>query len=245
MVKFTRIAVVPFFLLLLFTVAASAEYTTNKAEFMQKFPDLTLQDFSGSQVPVGNDVFCTGPLTYLSNNPCVTPGVIDPALDFNTLAKPANNLWMLGQNFQGALNPNNSLVSSFPLAPLVINFHEPVNVIALDVGCISKLVFPHCTGTAEVEVFGFNDFAVGGFELDITDQFDSFLGVVTGEPIRQIRINPIDPGADIGLFVGTDAVYFGFVRNVPTMSEWGLIATVAGLGIIGFIVVRRRQKAYN
>jgi len=30
------------------------------------------------------------------------------------------------------------------------------------------------------------------------------------------------------------------VTNVPTLSEWGMIATVAGLGLIGFIVVRRR-----
>jgi len=33
------------------------------------------------------------------------------------------------------------------------------------------------------------------------------------------------------------------VRNVPTLSQWGLIAMVAVLGIIGFMVIRRRQAA--
>ena len=31
------------------------------------------------------------------------------------------------------------------------------------------------------------------------------------------------------------------VSNVPTLSEWGLIAMAGILGIIGFLVVRRRQ----
>jgi hypothetical protein len=30
------------------------------------------------------------------------------------------------------------------------------------------------------------------------------------------------------------------VTNVPTLSQWGMIATVAGLGLTGFIVLRRR-----
>ncbi len=30
-------------------------------------------------------------------------------------------------------------------------------------------------------------------------------------------------------------------RNVPTLSEWGLIALACILGIVGFIVIRRRK----
>ncbi len=30
-------------------------------------------------------------------------------------------------------------------------------------------------------------------------------------------------------------------RNVPTLSEWGLIATAGILGFIGFMVIRRRK----
>ncbi|MEM7009752.1 MAG: IPTL-CTERM sorting domain-containing protein [Thermodesulfobacteriota bacterium] len=35
----------------------------------------------------------------------------------------------------------------------------------------------------------------------------------------------------------------GFISPVPTLSQWGLIATAGLLGIIGFIVVRRRNLA--
>jgi len=41
--------------------------------------------------------------------------------------------------------------------------------------------------------------------------------------------------------IGDDLI----VRNVPTLSEWGLIATAGLLGIIGFIVIRKRQLITN
>jgi len=34
-----------------------------------------------------------------------------------------------------------------------------------------------------------------------------------------------------------------FTRNVPTLSEWGLISMAALLGIVGFMVIRRRKVA--
>ena len=32
-------------------------------------------------------------------------------------------------------------------------------------------------------------------------------------------------------------------QNVPTLSQWGLIATAGLLGFVGFVVVRRRKAA--
>lgn len=46
-----------------------------------------------------------------------------------------------------------------------------------------------------------------------------------------------DDSGDIG---GFRIIRGDQVSTVPTLSEWGMIATVAGLGLIGFIVVRRR-----
>ena len=37
----------------------------------------------------------------------------------------------------------------------------------------------------------------------------------------------------------------GFISPVPTLSQWGLIATAGLLGIIGFLVIRRRQFTTN
>ncbi len=174
-------------------------------------------------------------------------GAIHPGIYFHTFpGLGANNLWMLGRYFQGADNPNNSLVASFANNTFIINFKDAgvANVVGLNIGCTSKLDFPDCIGPVSVETLGFGGFVIGGFELEVSDEFVSFLGIANNEPISQIRITPVDPNGDIGMFVGVDAVYFGFIRNVPTMSEWGMIATVAGLGIIGFMVIRRRRKTY-
>ncbi|MCZ6865704.1 MAG: IPTL-CTERM sorting domain-containing protein [Candidatus Dadabacteria bacterium] len=32
-----------------------------------------------------------------------------------------------------------------------------------------------------------------------------------------------------------------FAREIPTLSEWGLIAMAGVLGIVGFMVIRRRK----
>jgi len=44
-----------------------------------------------------------------------------------------------------------------------------------------------------------------------------------------------------------DGIVFveGSLRNVPTISQWGLIAMAGLLGIIGFIVIRKRQLITN
>ena len=71
------------------------------------------------------------------------------------------------------------------------------------------------------------------------------MGIFRAEGILAVHITP-DSDNPVNIIAGVDAVYFGLApRNVPTMSEWGMIATVAGLGIIGFMAIRRRRKAYN
>lgn len=46
-----------------------------------------------------------------------------------------------------------------------------------------------------------------------------------------------------GLWNITQFVYTGRLATVPTLSKWGLVAMVAGLGLIGFFVARRRKSA--
>ena len=247
MANFTKIAVIPLFLLLFLftTVQASAEYSTNKAAFMAEYPGLALQDFSQSKAGPGESIFCDAPVASFTNNPCVAPGVIDPALFFSINGNAFNAMNMNGPMVPGFSNPNTALVTSTSLARFIIRFTEeiPINVVGLDIGCFDKNeIVPGCSETVEVEVFGFSGIMVGGFELDVTDQFDSFLGISNGAPIREIRITPLGPDASVA---GVDAVYFGNFSIVPTMSEWGMIAIVAGLGLIGFIAVRRRKKAFN
>ena len=49
----------------------------------------------------------------------------------------------------------------------------------------------------------------------------------------------VDSPVDLALIPMADP------RNVPTLSQWGLIATAGLLGIIGFIVIRRKQLIIN
>ena len=250
MSKFTKIAVIPLFLLLFISVQASAEYTTNKAEFMQKYPDLTLQEFSSSKVGPGNAEKCESPMDTFSNDFCVSPGVILPGISFAAFAPPGLRLSMIGPGGFGGSNPETALLTLNFGDTFAIRFDEDmaVRVVGLDIGCVARADFPGCNNRRlDVSVFGFNEgMMVGRFELDATDMFDSFLGITTNEPIRSVEIRPLNPDPNIGVTPGVDAVYFGQApRNVPTMSEWGLLATIAGLGIIGFIVVRRRKMAFN
>lgn len=34
-----------------------------------------------------------------------------------------------------------------------------------------------------------------------------------------------------------------FARNIPTLSQWGLLALAGVLGIVGFMVIRRKRVA--
>jgi len=64
----------------------------------------------------------------------------------------------------------------------------------------------------------------------------------------------INPDTGIFSFVGGESATSGaslgglafeencpFVTNVPTLSQWGLIAMAGILGIVGFMVIRRRK----
>ena len=67
-----------------------------------------------------------------------------------------------------------------------------------------------------------------------------YIGVESDEPITRIRLSNLE-----GLnFKGISEIRFPadpVVSNVPTLSEWGLIAMAAILGIVGFMVMRRRE----
>ena len=87
---------------------------------------------------------------------------------------------------------------------------------------------------------------MGSLIIPVSSAFDSFIGISTFEPITEITIEDIDPNA--GILQGVLNVRFGtrdFGASVPTLSEWGMIAAAAGLGLIGvfFAVKRRRMQA--
>jgi hypothetical protein len=48
-----------------------------------------------------------------------------------------------------------------------------------------------------------------------------------------------------GSIDGLSCVTQGAAASIPTLSEWGMIAAVAGLGIVGFFFAARRSSQPN
>ncbi len=144
-------------------------------------------------------------------------GGIDPVLPYTTLVT----------NDQTPLNPNGDTIIgnyemmftvgapfSFPGGGLIIRFSNPSAQYRL--------------GAADV----CDSVLVGADNADSSGNFVlRFFKDAYGLPPYE---------GDGGRAIGGFRVLFTQVSNVPTLSEWGMIATVAGLGLIGFIAVRRR-----
>ena len=119
---------------------------------------------------------------------------------------------------------------------------EKYNVVGLNIGCTDNKG-PACSQTLLVEILAPDDIAIGSTTVDATSAFDAFLGISSGQPISSIRITP-EIGTDLGFFPGVSVVYFGqSPRNIPTLSEWGLIAMAGAIGIIGLFYIRKRKTA--
>ena len=245
MIRFTRIAVIPVFIVLLLTVHASAEYTTNRAEFLNTYQGLNVQMFSGTNAAPGDGIFCSGPLDQGTNNACLGPNVIQPGIVFNSSQIGPSSMLAAGPLVNGYANPINTLGVGEGDSSLIISFPDnAVNVVGLNIGCYEKGGPPCASRSLTVESIGLGNVVVGSIEITASDSFNSFVGIARPDLIAAVVITPTVLGD--GVSPSVDAVYFGRpARNVPTMSEWGLLATIAGLGIIGFIVVRRRKMALN
>jgi len=144
-------------------------------------------------------------------------GGIDPALPYTTLVT----------NDQTPLNPNGDTIIgnyemmftvgapfSFPGGGLIIRFSNPSAQYRLGAADACDQVLVHANDTD----------SSGNFVLRFFNDGDGL------PPYED------DGSGNIGGF----RILFTHVTNVPTLSQWGMIATVAGLGLIGFIAVRRR-----
>ena len=120
--------------------------------------------------------------------------------------------------------------------------------------------FSLTNGASEVLKYGENDNGVlienipVGYALDIecTQGVEDCPEFEVSEPC--LRITTLEDGngvtiecddsatTDMGSCTFTNTL---IPSQVPTLSEWGLIAMVSLLGIIGFIVIRKRQLVAN
>lgn len=247
--RFTKIAFfIPVFLVVFAfgsvqSHANQYEFFTDRAAFLAEYPDLMIQNFAQSKVAPSSFENCASPANSNSNDDCFSPGDILSGLQFQSGPPGPFQLLLQGANGIGINNPDNSLVSAdIDTAFDILFTQELYNIVALEIGCFGPALST-CEREVTVEVFGLGPVLIGSTTIDVTDTFQTFLGIAADEPIARVNLVVEDPQANIP---GISEVRFGMTpRNVPTLSEWGLLATIAGLGVIGFIVIRSRKKAYN
>ncbi len=220
---------------------AQVDFTTDEAQFLAGNPNLQFQDFSGAPEPLPQ--LCNNPATSNSNDGCFSPGQILPGIEF--LVDPGvnpNALVLFEGDFFGNNNPPYVLASNVGGVgdDFDIIFTEPnINAVGINAGCLSESNTCIIGDTVRVSVFGGSGL-LGTIEIPVTSAFNSFLGINTVEPITEISI--LD--GDVDTIQGVLNVWFGnaALRNIPALSEWGMIAAAGGLGLIGvFYAVRRKR----
>ena len=236
-----------FALLVFSAIPASAQviFTQDQAEFLALNPNLQFQDFSGA--PLSLPQVCTNPATSNSNDGCFVPGRILPDIEF--LIDPGlapNALVLFEGNFFGNNNPPNVLASNVGGVgdAFDIVFTAPgINAVGFNAGCLSESGRCNNEVTVRVLVFGESGL-LDSIVVPVTSAFNSFIGINTVEPITEISIED----DELDVIQGVLDVWFGtgsLERNIPTLSEWGMIAAAAGLMMVGvfFAVKGRRADA--
>jgi hypothetical protein len=222
---------------------AQVDFSTDETQFLAGNPNLQFQDFVGTNEPLSQ--LCDNPATSNSNDGCFSPGQILPGIEF--LVDPGlspNALVLFEGDFFGNNNPPNVLASNVGGVgdDFDIIFTAPnIRAVGINAGCLSESSTCIIGDTVRVSVFGGSGL-LGTIEIPVNSAFDSFLGINTVEPITEISI--LD--GDVDTIQGILNVWFGTraAPQIPTLSEWGMIAAVAGLMMVGvFFAVKRRRAA--
>ena len=217
-------------------VTAQVFFSDDEAEFLVRNPNLALQDFESGMVPPVNLTVCSVLVNGNTNDDCFVPGDILPGIEFMATEGP---MAIFGP---GTINnPFIVLTALDGGADFSIMFPgNTVNVAGVDLGCFTGVGNPPCDVT--VNVFGPNGNLIGSTIVTASNMVDAFLGVESVLPISRIEVaeGTDDAGRSI------DRVLFGFAevepREIPTLSEWGMIAAAGGLMMVGvFFAVRRKR----
>lgn len=123
-----------------------------------------------------------------------------------------------------------------------------MKAVGLEVGCLfDQGVGAPCTGqTLDIQVFGAGDELLGETTVPADSNFDTFVGITSDAMIERITFIDSDLITHPS-FNGLESVYFPnqSLFNVPTLSEWGMIAAAGGLILVGAFFVLRRKRALS
>lgn len=218
-------------------------FTNNEVLFIANNPDLVFQNFQAGNVPPGDTESCNTPIDENSNDNCFSPGQILPGIQFQNGPVPFDGgVVLAGANVLGNNNPGNVFATEGGNATFEIIFtSDDVMAVGMNVGCLFDFS-GLCDTSLEVKVFGSGNNELGDTPLAVTDQYNSFIGIESNEPISKITLSNL---GELN-FKGIADIRFPVepvVTNVPTLSEWGLIAMAGVLGIIGMLFMLRRRQA--
>jgi len=222
------------------TAIAAVKFLTDEQEFNNTYTGLAHQDFESGTIvgaPPNNIQPCSETLNENTDGFCFSPGNILPGIEFFSPI----TIVLAGPNVFNNPNTVNILFAGSFQNPLDVRFSTDVFASGMKLGCILESTMNDCSADLIVEVYGPGDQLIGSTTIAVTSAADTFLGVISNQGIT--RINIIDDGTIFGSQT-LASISFGVptvVSNIPTLSEWGLIAMAGILGIVGFMVIRRRK----
>jgi len=233
----------PFLTIFLFSAApalAQVTFTDNETQFLAQNPSLLFQDFENSKVDPVSGLTCPAPANSSSDNDCFSPGNILPGIEFlnGPIIDPVDGLFLVGEGFTNPGVPPGPALTASILNEFEIVLDPGVNRVGLTLGCITK---GPCDRDIQVVVFDTNAQTLGLTTVHVTSGFDTFLGLSSQRLIENISLRNI--GNDVS-DMGVLNVWFGNAeRNIPTLSEWGMIAAAAGLMLVGVFFAVKRLRA--
>lgn len=208
--------------------------------FNESCEDLAFEDFSDTNAEPNSTLACSGPFNSLTNNNCYSPGALVPGFSLTSVPEATNSLVVITPPqftlTNTAAGPNSTSDNT------QITFDPPESGVGL------FIVTPLSSGILTVEIYGPDDALLATTDLNMEQNNEGvFLGVTSEDTITRIVLN--NNGQSIGELLyeiqfGDCGISLGGPdepSTVPTLSEWGLIAMAGVLGIVGFIVIRRKR----
>jgi len=232
----TLILITALFLVTSIEVSALT-FFDNEAIFNNICPVLAVEDFEDTNVPLNSVFLCPNSFNSLTNNGCYSPGALIPGFSISVVNpnNPPQALAVATPNFAGLTNVAVGAADSNNLT--VITFTEFVKAVGM------VLVAPNSSTVVDVQVFGVGNVFLGAAPVNLTPLNATFLGVVAEGPITRIELVEIGGANQTEFLYELSFGSCGLASPIPTLNQWGLIAMAGILGIIGFMVIRRRKVA--
>jgi hypothetical protein len=201
----------------------------DESQFNSICTSLPLEDFGNTIVPPNEAVNCPGPINSSTNDNCFTPGAVIDGFTFSGIPNGENGSLAV-------VTP-----TAFGVTSVVVgaDFFVDNNEITFQNGGASAVgaeVFGLLGLTSvQVDIFGTGNELLGTTSV-ATSPNGVFFGVISETPITRITFTNGEADFYTNLTFGDCAL-----TNIPTLSEWGMIAMAGVLGIIALLVIRRRK----